>query len=409
MGIIFRSGVVAAFLSAMLVCPSQEATAQVVGSMSWGHWSSGTFSPRVTRREVEVMGRILKLKPDERASVVALFEAHDAEVRAEGGAVRRECRDLSEEAELTQRDAVMKDIGKKVEKWQKRREEQEKQFLADLTAMLTREQTERWPVVERELRRPRLMEGAWMSGEGIDVVALVADTLSEAEHPPEIDDLLERYAVEVDTALVERDRFFKAHDGEMAELVKSDPQKALGYRKDSVRNRVRVREINERWVRQIASRLAPAAGKRLLDAFERRCIVWWNHETPMEQVLKSARSVEGLSGDARKALSEVEREYQEAAAELNRKTVAAYQKFEEERVPEEIAKALGMPVQEGNTFSTVPDDHPLHRARLERMKLDRDTRRRLGAILSADQMNELEDKSETAGGRFFTLDDSARL
>lgn len=385
------------------------APAQVSGSMSWGHWSPETFRPRVTRREIEVMGRILKLRPDERSSVVALFEAHDAEVRAEGGAIRRACRDLSEEAELTQRQTVMEGISKKVADWEKRREELEKQFLADLTSMLTKEQNERWPTVERELRRPRLMDGAWMSGEGIDVVALVADTISESDHPPEIDELLERYASEVDPALVERERFVKAHDPEMADLVKSDPQKALSYRKDSVRNRVRIREINERWAKQIASRLAPDPGRRLLDAFERRCITWWNHETPMEMTLKAARSLDNLSADARKTIGEIEREYRDQAVELTRRTVTAYQKYEQDRVPESIAEALGMEVQKGNTFSTVADDHPLHKARLDRMRLDRDTRRRLAAVITTEQMAELEDKAESAGGRFFTLDDSPRL
>lgn len=231
------------------------AQAQIAGSMSYGSFGSDTFRPQVKRGEIDVLSRILNLSADERAAVVALFEAHDAEVRNEGRQVREKCRELSEEAELLQRQSLQPKVTKAVTDWGKRKEELEKQFLSDLTAMLTKEQEERWPIVERELRRPKLLANSWMSGEGIDVVGMLASIDGKAAENPKIVEILERYANEVDAALKTRDAFIKEHETGIEDLMKTDPQRVLSLRKDSVRNRVRVREINRRYVQQVAAEL----------------------------------------------------------------------------------------------------------------------------------------------------------
>ncbi len=387
------------------------ARAQTSGSVSYGHTGADTFKPKVTRGEIDVLSRVLKLAPQDRASLVALFEAHDAEVRAEGNLARQRIRELSEEAELMQRESYQKRISPEVQKWEKRKEELEKAFLADLTAMLTKEQEAMWPVVERELRRPRLLANSWMSGEGVDVVAMIASIDPAAAESPRVVELLERYANELDIAMKARDAFVDAHKDEMEDLLKNDPQKALSHRRESVRNRVRVREINERYVREISVELSDASRKKFLDRFLSECVVWWNRETPAERFLEAAAKVGGLDSAERAEMAAIQKEYAARVHELTKKTVKEYQAWEESRVPSRLAVALGTISEEdarGNEFADAADDSPLGKVRLERLKLDREYRSKVRALLSTEQEASINDGFDDST-KFVSLDDSPRL
>ncbi|MFM9957004.1 MAG: hypothetical protein ACKVZJ_02935 [Phycisphaerales bacterium] len=410
-GIGFMRGC-AVFAAAMLTAwAPARVFAQASGSISYGHTGSNTFNPKVTRGEIDVLSRILKLTPEDRASLVGLFEAHDAEVRAEGNVVRHKIRELSEEAELMQRQSYQERIRPEVDKWEKRKEELEKSFLADLTAMLTKEQEAMWPIVERELRRPRLLAESWMSGEGVDVVAMIASVDPAAAESPKVLELLDRYANEIDVALKARDAFVEAHKEEMAELLKNDPQKALSYRKDSVRNRVRIREINERYVQQVSVELSDASRKKFLDQFLASCIVWWNRETPAERYIEAAAKVDGLDAVKRAEMTTIVKEYEARVNELTKKTVKEYQAWEESRVPSRLAVALGTMTEEeaeGNELSDSADDSPLGKVRLERLKLDREYRSKVRALLTPEQEASVNADFDD-NTKFFSLDDSPRL
>jgi hypothetical protein len=399
----------AALCVAML---SPTAPAQISGSMSNSFYGGDTFRPQVKRSEIDVLSRILKLSAEERGPVVALFEAHDAEVRNEGRVVREKCRELMEEAELLQRQTLQTRVPKEVEAWVKRKDELEKQFLSDLTAMLTKEQEERWPIVERELRRPKMLANSWMSGEGIDVIALVASIDGKAAEEPKVVEILERYANEVDAALKTREAFVKEHSDEIAELMKTDPQRVLSLRKDSVRNRVRVREINRRYVQQVAAELKEPSKKKFLDEYVNRSIEWWNRETPAERFIEAAAKSDGFSSkETRNQAQTLLKEYKDKVEALTRKTLEEYQNWEEARVPEMLALALGTMTEEkakGNTFSEAPDDSPLGKVRLERLKLDREYRSKVRALLSEEQMAGIDTTIEDST-RYFSLDDSPRL
>lgn len=404
--------IIAAAALALIASSPMPAIAQIAGSMSWSTIGPDTFKPQVKRGEIDVLSRILKLSTEERTAVVALFEAHDAEVRTEGRQVREKCRELSEEAELMQRQTLQSKVTKEVETWGKRKDELEKQFLSDLTAMLTKEQEERWPIVERELRRPKMLNASWMSGEGIDVVAMIASVDGKAAENPKIVEILERYANEVDAALKTRDAFVKEHREGLADLMKTDPQRVLSLRKDSVRNRVRVREINRRYVQQIAAELKEPSKKKFLDEYLTRSIEWWNRETPAERFIKEAAKSDGYSTkEARAQAQTLMREYSGKVEALTRKTVDEYQVWEEARVPEQLALALGMISEEksrGNTFSDAPDDSPLGKTRVERLKLDREYRSKVRALLSEEQMAGIDTMVDD-NMKFFSLDDSPRL
>ncbi len=388
------------------------AQAQIAGSMSYGSFGSDTFRPQVKRGEIDVLSRILNLSADERAAVVALFEAHDAEVRNEGRQVREKCRELSEEAELLQRQSLQPKVTKAVTDWGKRKEELEKQFLSDLTAMLTKEQEERWPIVERELRRPKLLANSWMSGEGIDVVGMLASIDGKAAENPKIVEILERYANEVDAALKTRDAFIKEHETGIEDLMKTDPQRVLSLRKDSVRNRVRVREINRRYVQQVAAELREPTKKKFLDEYVTRSIEWWNRETPAERFIKEAAKSDGFaSKESRAQAQALMKEYMDKVEAMTRKTVEEYQNWEEARVPERLALALGMIDEEKanqNTISDAPDDSPLGKVRLDRLRLDREYRSKVRALLSEEQMAGIDTMIDD-NTRYFSLDDSPRL
>lgn len=388
-----------------------RAAAQIQGSMSFGAASPETFRPLLTKGEIEVMSRLLKLAPEDRASVAALFEAHDLEVRSEGSKVRARCREWSEEAELFQRHELQRKIAPELASWEKRKQSLEKQFLDDLTTMLTKEQEAMWPLVEREIRRPRQLATSWMSGEGVDVVALLASVDPGASENVKVVELLERYAAEVDTALKERDAFVKANAEEAGETVRTDPKRALFLRQTSVRNRVKVREINKRYVNQLAAELSEPSRSRFLDEYLTKCVLWLNRETHAERYIKSAIALQDIDPSKRSDLESISREYSKAVIEITRRTVNEYQAYEETRIPRRLRIALGLEAeteQHVNDVADAPEGTPLAKVRRERLALDRKFRSRVDALLSAEQQALIEDQGDVET-RFSSLNDDNQL
>ena len=229
----------------------------------------------LTAGEIEAYARVLGLDEGQAAALDALFEAYrseftEARVEMEEavGDARAEAEELGDWQEMV---AIISDASRRL---RERAEAAEERLVEDMKLLLTDGQRAELPSFERTRRRMRTIDRGTLSGESVDLVALVDDTLPEA---PDADgalrETLERYEVDLDRALVVRNDAQR----EQSEAFQSrDPRRLDVEKMTEVMERIReaseaVRSVNHRYARRVESALPSDEREVFADAYRRAC------------------------------------------------------------------------------------------------------------------------------------------
>ena len=345
------------------------------------------FSPELAQRDVDLLIRVLGMSESEAQAVQALYDGFI-------GGLKNKAREASAKAdkalEESQTMGDQKLARAYTNEYSEASETMTKQFLADLQSMLSGQQAGRWPIAERELRRLKRIGSGNYPGESIDVVRMLEDIDSEVVKKPEVAELLEQYAAQVDAALVARDKFIEDNKDRFAELMESDAAGAESMFVDSQRLRLQVRDINRKYVRQIGALLPEATRLKLDEAMFSRSYGFAGKPTRSESFILAASKVEGLSADAREQIEAIVKAYLPWRDEHVRRVCEEEEKVRLEARPVELMKKLGRrPMYDSDSrFSGQPPvekDHPLQQAKRARFDNDRTTRAQVESLLTIEQ------------------------
>jgi hypothetical protein len=206
--------------------------------------------------------------------------------------------------------------------------------------------------------------------------------------PPSVADLLNRYREEIDHALAERTRFIDAEGSGFSDLIKSDTPKALALWKESLRVRTAVRDVNERFARQVAAELPDPVRA----AFEKKA---FDQSFPMivkpgkvDEYLKDALDLSTLTREQKTELLAIKARHEARRMEWAKSAAAGWREFEMTNKPDLLSKALGEPQDETHqryNGAWLDESHPLVKARRERFTLDAATRRAIDGVLTSEQ------------------------
>lgn len=383
----FRSWAVVLCLALVggLVAPASAQS----GSMSIGLYNSeDSFRPDLSARDLKLIIRVLGLGATEQQLLNDLYSGYAATLQNEGAAVREFVSTEIDRAEIMADSRLLDKAHKKIAEWQKRSEQIKKQFLEDLKSLLTREQEGRWPIVERELRRLRLIGDGRLCGENVDLVRLTEDVIGTAPLP-EVADLLNRYSNDLDKALQARETFLADKRKEFDETRKSEPKRAKAIWDDAQRVRGAVREVNERYARQLGAAM-PADKK---EEFEGKVFDLSykpvTKATKAEQYLKDAAGLDSLTADQKSQVAQIKAKYETQRRELLVKAAKGWRDFEAEWLPDDLEAALAAKPKEEYrreyNGAWLPESHPLIKYRGERFELDQGLRKSLDALLTTEQ------------------------
>jgi Spy/CpxP family protein refolding chaperone len=363
-----------------------------VGSMMTSVFGA-EFNPEFGPRDLKVMIRVLDLKPDEQAALQSLYDGYVNTLRTEGDAVKELAYAEIEKAELMSNAKLLEPARKRIEDFRKRAEVLRTNFLNDLKSLLTREQEQRWPVLERELRRIKRIGRGKIAGESVDVARLTEDVIGDSDMPVEVVEILNRYREDIDRALVSRDKYMSEEGKDFFEAVKNDTDRATKLWKESLALRLTVRDINERSARQILEYLAPeqktAFEKKMFEASYPMLL----REAKVDTYLKDALGLESLTREQLAQLKELKTRRDQEVLAWAKSAAVGWRRFEEEEKPDHLARALGEKTNDlsGNYYngSWLDEDHPLVAARKSRFELDRTLRQKIDSILTPEQRAEV--------------------
>jgi Spy/CpxP family protein refolding chaperone len=307
---------------------SAPAVAQFGGG--GGGFGRQGMAPTLNSRDLGRYADILGLDPEQREVAEVLFEGYMEEVQAgiqefrdEMNTVREEMRSGDGGPEGWQA------MGDLMEKFRERGEKLQTTMLGDIRAILTDEQAENWPRVERAVRRDQTLRRGFLSGERVDVTRLVDRLELEASVRQELDSVLVQYEIELDKALQARNRMQEDAMEEMRELMRSRDQEAMQDMIEEGRKvSARVRDVNRRYFRQIESQLGTDARARFEHAFQQASFPQVYRAQRGERVLESVLGFEDLSEDQTRSLEAVRSGYERQISAINREHAAEIEESE---------------------------------------------------------------------------------
>lgn len=362
-------------------------------SMSTSFISEAAFSPDLSRMDLEVFVRVLSLKPDEQRAMHDLYQAYADTLKVEGAGVRAYCGNVIEESEIMGDQRLLAPAEHQMGEWEKRAEALKKGFIEDLRVLLTKEQEARWPLVERELRRLKTVREGRIAGESVDLVRMVAEVPEAARASAAIPQLLERYSEDLDRALVARAATLESSNKDFHELVKADPKKARQSFDIAYRARAAVRDVNERYVRQIADELSPEAREKFKADVFNKSYPPLVRPTRGEKYIRAAGELASLTAEQKGPIKDLIKRYEADRWALLRRAAEAARAAEPDQVPADLAFAIGLAPAEPRGFQAegLPPDSPAAKLKRERWELDKSARGKIDALLTAAQKAALPD------------------
>jgi hypothetical protein len=368
---------------------------------------SSQFRPEFSSRDIQTLARALKLGPAEREAFESLYAGHADQLAQRRRAVAREFVRVAERAETLQDATPIYESSasgkEKREKYNAEATTLKEAFLTDLRSLLSSEQSDRWPIAEREIRRVKLLGEGRLPSESVDLIALVEDAFPDAMSTPALLEALENYAAELDRALMARSEFLEKQGPKFSELCTAQPPDVAGATslwKDSQRIRTNLRDINRRHVQRIADTLGSNDLRTRLDRlFFEKSYPQLIAETISERFITRVESLPNLNNDQRTQITQIAEPFREQRLRLLKETAAVEDDLALSQMPVSLLKITRGDTDDGswsfNGKLDLPQDHPIRALRERRLQLARSTRDRLESALTPEQLDEAskEDKN----------------
>lgn len=253
-----------------------------------------------------------------------------------------------------------------------------KTFMDDFKAVLTTSQAEKFGAFERSRRRESGKYIQLLAGEGLDLVALMDEQNIAWRDKPEVASVVERYELDLDRSLVEREKLFREA---MQKLFTGDGEEAAARElvpKLMQQGKVS-RDVNRNAVRTIGALLSPEERAKLEEQARVRSFPMIFRNRAVSQSVEAAKKIDGLGDSQKKELDEVLKNYEREALAINTAWMSAIDNAQE--------KSLG----DAEKIMRGDDelDRPAEQAQEQRTELDKRYRERIEKLLNDEQRKSL--------------------
>lgn len=318
------------FLATAVAVP---ALAQPRGGQGGGGFGmANMWAATVDNDDLEHMSKHFTLDEDQQLVIGSLIDGYRTAHREGVDRVREQMRTAREESRGSGDWQVMREVMEKATtEWRAEAEQLEVQLMADIQSMLTPEQAKLWPTFERDrLRRGTLSRGSRLSGEGVDVMALVEEMELPEDQHSRVDKILQAYASELDPLLKERNRM----NEEMLENLPGlfdgeDPTETEKAWKRLQERRIAIRTLNQQYVEAVAAQLPLESGERLRREFQQDSFPRIYRPTEADRYLEQVVKLESITPEQVENLTRISEEYDRQIQAVNAQLAEAEREMEE--------------------------------------------------------------------------------
>lgn len=346
--------------------------------------------PDVDSTQVDTIGEMLGFSEDQTDFAAELLQGYMAEVTTLGDDVRAIMDGARQEFRETRDPSVWQDLMSAMEPIQERKDEMTERFLEDLRLILEPEQDERWPEVERYHRRyASFSQNGLLSGETVDVIEAVRDLELPEGQMATITPILDQYALELDRALIQRDKVYKESMEGAMDLWRNQEFDEMEKRYDRARDEAtKVRDINRRFARQVQIALDDQQAREWEREFKERSFPRVYRPTPTSAALTAAIAFDDLTPEQLDQVEAMRTDYSKRAGIMNDEIAQA---IEEGEMNRGVQAMFGR--GRGGESEEIRD------AREKRRELDEEFMSKLRATLTDEQAAKLPEREDNRDWR----------
>jgi len=355
------------------------------------------FQPDIMQRDVTLMTSSLGLEEWQRPVVEALLQDYMSNFNTGVEALKDRMKVASDDAGKLATsnggDAVLEKIMAPLNSWRTEKTQMLEKFMSDLKSQLGPQQLERWPSFERALRRERLLPDGDLSGESVDLFAVLTRMQLTPAEQEAVKQPLAAYELMLDEALVTRMTSIAVLDREL-----SDAMASMNYdRGADIQDKVMVVRIGVRSANDAGIELLAAALGDRSEEFRTRALeagypdVFRPH--PVMILMQQAYALPSLTPEQTSQIDALMSEFGTACRDANMKIYEAVRvdqpKAPRKRVQAAADRKSGASGSAPNTPQGANSTDPVVKARIERETMGAPFRDRLLAILNDEQKAEL--------------------
>ncbi|MBL8964102.1 MAG: hypothetical protein KF787_09970 [Phycisphaeraceae bacterium] len=353
------------------------------------------FSSPVTNREIDLFTQVAGLTTDQKEAAKTILEGYQENFRSRSNRVQRDMDRVREKFQETRDPGVWLELRTTMQDFRAQRTQMEEQFFSDFKSLLTPQQVERWPAIERAHRRSRTLGRGMISGERADLIQIMESSAFPVDVQATVLPVLGDYEEALDRALIARN---KAYD----EVADAFQQGGMGdgfaraqelFAKGREAS-IRVRELNRRYARQILDMLPETSKEAFDSAFKRASYPDVYRPTSAGRQISAAEQFTDLDDTQKESLSAVKTTYARSLAAINEKMAAAITRREEEFDPRQMMQRMGR----GGRGGGQGDNDQTAELRREKRALDETTAANLRKILREDQVGRLPQEGDDEAG-----------
>jgi hypothetical protein len=290
------------------------------------------FAPALDRRLLDKFAPIVHLTDDQKQAAETLVEGYQEQIRQQREAMRTKMEEIREKARETGDNSGWEQMRTIGEKMREDRKQLDASIMSDLKSLLTPEQQDRWPAVERAVRREQGVRRGFISGERVNLFDLVDDAkLTPEQHQP-LEPTLEAYDEQLDRALTARNAAQEEAFAQFREIMQGgNTDKAQELMNKGREASIRVRDINRKFARQVADMLPEDKKAAFEAAFARQSFPEVYRPTQAQRALEAAVGFADLTSDQKESIKALHETFSRTMGSLNEKMAAA-QQAEEEKI-----------------------------------------------------------------------------
>lgn len=369
-----------------VVCMGTSALAQQGGGR-------GDVAPPLTERDADAIERLLDLTDDQSelfhsmvAEAMAEYEFDRAAMTAFSEDVRESFRNGNRDREL------LSELRESMREFSEKVDQLRADVYENLQLVLTQEQVDLWPVIDRRDRRRAQLRGLTVTGSNVDLIAVLERSLisidtDEIENPAEdgtertavtTQTLSDRYEMELDRVL----RQVESLNDDLQDV--EDRDERLELLSEFREHAIDVRDLNTRY----AERIAQALEGTIRDSFQ---ATYWRSALPRQAgvsasgVFNRVESLGDLTDDQRVAIASLRDEITPRVNSLNESLRDAWYEWEDGRTVEEsLGNRRG---RRGSARQGVPED--VREILDDRNDLLSSVRERLESLLTPEQIESI--------------------
>lgn len=301
------------------------------GGMGAGMMGDMMGGQQISTRQLEKYATLISLTADQKDVVKVLHEGYQAQVRDLQESVREEMEKLRDEMRETRDPAVFESMREAGEKARVEGRKIETAFLSDVKDVLTPEQAEKWPRVERAIRRDQSIRRGVLSGERVDLTELVSDLKLDETAAAAVEPVMEQYEAELDRAIIERNQQFESAMAQFQELRRNgDMAKAQEVMAKGREAAAKVRDVNRKYARSIGESLPTEQRSKFDNAFRQASFPDVYRQGMSARSIEAALKFEDLEPTQADAIEALKSRYTREVDAINAKLMGEIEKNEME-------------------------------------------------------------------------------